>query len=414
MRIAFIVPIFPAISQTFVLNQITGLIDLGHEVDIFSRSLPEETKLHEDVIRYGLIDKTCYYGTYIFSRPSNRLRRITESVWQMVKHYPLKPHSMTKACLNFITRKKNYPLGLIHPIAPFCHYGKFDVIYCHFGDLGSFGAILKELGILGGKLVTVFHGYDLSTYTDQKGRHVYSHLFRQGDLFLPISEYWEKKLLRLGCPENQTRVHRMGIDTARFRYRARHRREDAVRILSIARLVEKKGLRYGIRAVSKIAKDYKDIEYLIAGDGPLKNELGALIQKLELGNQIQLLGWKSQDEIAALMQKADILLAPSVTGSDGDMEGIPVVLMEACAQGIPVISSFHSGIPELIRDGVSGLLAEEGDVNAIADKLKWMIDHPAACISMAEIARSHVTEHFNVDKLNLELEAMLHELVRRN
>jgi colanic acid/amylovoran biosynthesis glycosyltransferase len=411
MKIAFILPVFPAISQTFILNQITGLIDLGHDISIFSRSTPEATKIHNDVTKYKLIDKTCYYRTYIFKRSSNRFLRIINSMWEVFKHYPLKPRSMTKACLNFAARRERYPLGLIHQIAPFCHYEKFDIIYCHFGDLGIFGATLKELDILGGKLVTVFHGYDLSTYTGQHGSNVYSDLFEKGDLFLPISAYWKNKLLSMGCPDKKVRVHRMGIDTERFKYRIRPRKNNTIKILSVARLVEKKGIQFAIEAVSKIVEKYSNIEYSIAGDGPLSEHLNMLIQSFNLEKRVKILGWKSQDEIAVLMSEADILLAPSITGSDGDMEGIPVVLMEACAQGLPAISSFHSGIPELIQDGISGFLTKEGDVDQIAEKLRWMIDNPEKCSEMADKARAHVIENFDIKNLNIKLELMFKELV---
>lgn len=91
-----------------------------------------------------------------------------------------------------------------------------------------------------------------------------------------------------------------------------------------------------------------------------------------IADKVKLLGWKQQEEIVTLLNDADILIAPSITGNDGDQEGIPVVLMEALAQGIPVLSTQHSGIPEVVQDGKSGFLVPERDVDALAEKLVFL------------------------------------------
>ena len=117
---------------------------------------------------------------------------------------------------------------------------------------------------------------------------------------------------------------------------------------------------YAIHAVAKILRKYPHIEYKIAGDGPLKNELQALIRDLDVAGNIRLVGWKSQEDIGDLLRESDLLLAPSVTGKDGDEEGTPVVIMEALAQGLPVVTTQHAGIPEVVRDGESGFLVPNG------------------------------------------------------
>ena len=104
-----------------------------------------------------------------------------------------------------------------------------------------------------------------------------------------------------------------------------------------------------------------------------------------------------------LMKGADILLAPSVTGRDGDQEGIPVVLMEALAQRLPVISTFHSGIPELIRDGDSGLLVPERDVDALAEKIEYLMTHAELWSEMGEAGRGYVERHYDINELNNQL-----------
>src|SRR5207253_10169038 len=133
-----------------------------------------------------------------------------------------------------------------------------------------------------------------------------------------------------------------------------------------ARLVPKKGIEYAIRAVAKVvpqlAADGRRVQYQIVGDGQLRDSLVQLTEQLGLDQSVTFLGWKTHAEVAALIAEADALLAPSITADDGDKEGNPVSIMEALAVGRPVFSTFHSAIPEIVRDGVNGFLVAERDV----------------------------------------------------
>jgi colanic acid/amylovoran biosynthesis glycosyltransferase len=217
-------------------------------------------------------------------------------------------------------------------------------------------------------------------------------------------------LIELGCDERKVIVHRAGVDTARFEYRPRTRKSGPVRLLTIARLVEIKGIDYAIHAVANAMKRGQDLQYKIAGDGPLRNSLEGLIEKLGVGDKIKLLGWQDQEGVIGLLREADILLAPSVTGGDGNQEGIPVVLMEALAQGIPVIATRHSGIPELVRDGEAGFLVPERDSEALGDKLVYLIEHPELWSEMGRRGHNYVKEHYNIDRLNDRLVEVYRQL----
>jgi colanic acid/amylovoran biosynthesis glycosyltransferase len=113
--------------------------------------------------------------------------------------------------------------------------------------------------------------------------------------------------------------------------------------------------------------------------------------------------WKQREELVKLLTDADILLAPSVTSQDGDQEGIPVVLMEALAQGLPVVSTYHSGIPELVQDKKSGLLVQERDVNSLVEKLEYLFVHQETWAELGKAGRKHVEEHYEIKKLNDQL-----------
>ena len=399
MKIAFIVGQFPALSQTFILNQITGLIDRGHEVDIYANLPGNDPKIHADVERYNLLNHTFY-----LKMPANKFLRLLKGMYLIITNFHKKPMALLKSLNVFKFGKEAASLGALYKTIPFLNRDYHDIIHCHFGPLGNIGALLKDIGVIKGKVVTAFHGYDISMYMKNKGNKVYNYLFEVGDMFLPISERWKNELIKLGCSEKKIIVHRMGIDTSKFSFFAHnHSKNGKIHLLTIARLVEKKGVQYGINAVAKVLKKYPGIEYRIVGDGPLRNNMVDLIQELNIGNNVKLLGWKNQEEIVELMKYADILLAPSVTSQDGDQEGIPVVLMEALAQGIPVISTYHSGIPELVQDGISGFLVPERDTNALAEKIIYLLEHQEIWAEMGHAGHDHVEKNYNIERLNDQL-----------
>jgi colanic acid/amylovoran biosynthesis glycosyltransferase len=240
----------------------------------------------------------------------------------------------------------------------------------------------------------------------------YEALLRFGDLFLPMSEYEKQSLIDLGCDPEKIVVHKMGVDLNKFSFRSPQIKENgSIRLLSVGRLVEKKGFEYAIRAVGAVRENHPHIEYKIAGDGPLQKDLQELIDRLRINDRVELLGAVPQEKIVDLIGNAHLFLAPSVHSSDGDQEGIPVVLMEAMAKGLPVISTYHAGIPELINDGVSGLLVPERDTEALTEKLKYLIEHLEIWPKMAAAGREHVRTHHNIDALNDRLVYLFERLV---
>ncbi len=405
MKVAFIVTEFPSLSQTFILNQITGLLDRGHDVTIYARIHRDYPVMHADVEKYHLLDRTFYYNSRQ-KISASKVLRLLKTMFLIITNFHKKPIPLLKSLhvLKF-AKKATSPYSLPEVATLLSRdIHSYDIVHCHFGPNGNLGALLKDIGGIKGKCITAFHGYDVSTYINEKGDNIYESLFKAGDFFLPISERWKEKLIKLGCEKQRIAVHRMGVDTSRFAFTPRKPGENGkVHILTVARLVEKKGVQYGIRAVAKVLKKYPHVEYRIAGDGPLRSELQSLINALNIDGHVRLLGWKPQEEIVELMRNAHILLAPSVTSKSGDQEGIPVVLMEALSQGLPVLSTQHSGIPELVRDGEFGFLVPERDVNALAEKLEYFIEHPEIWPEMGRAGRDYVARYYDISKLNDQL-----------
>jgi colanic acid/amylovoran biosynthesis glycosyltransferase len=407
MKIALLAGgVFPSLSKTFIINQITELIDRGHEVDIYAGEPDTQNIVHPDVDKYNLWNRI-YYDRL----PQNSLVRLLKTPGTLLANFYRNSTVILRSFNILKYGKQALSLRLFYQAIPYLSKQPYDIIHCHFGYNGLKGLALRELGVLQGKLIVTFHGVSMSKDIQEQGIQIYNKLFAKGDLFLPVSEHWKHQLIKLGCNEAKIIVHHMGIDLHNFAFIPRQQSPDGfTRLVSICRLVEKKGIEYAIRAVAKLARTKPNLEYKIIGDGLLKPKLQKLIDELNLSETVELLGWKQKTEVINILNNSDILLAPSITAPDGDREGIPVALMEAMAMGLPVISSLHSGIPELVKDGVSGFLVPERDVDGIAEKLNYLLEHPKIWSEMGRAGREIVQENYDIEQLNHRLLAIYQEL----
>lgn len=401
MKILYFVGEFPKLSQTFILNQITGLIDAGNEVTILAKKSAPDAKIHPDVVNYELLSRVVYYGdsTQVQTRVGKGMsfvRALGAHLYSCV----FNPRYKCEAAFRDLIKMPN----LIMLIRKLNQVDLTDrtVIMAHFGPNGLLAQKCIEMGLLKGTLFTTFHGYDMLRYVKQKGQDAYRDLFRSPSFILPISDFWRRRCIELGADSSRIIVHHMGIDLLRFDSHPSQPAKPAV-IVSAARLVEKKGLVYGIQAVGQLVKKGYSVRYYIAGDGPLRDKLQQLIDENKLTRHVQLLGWKTQDEWIELMKTAQIVLAPSITASDGDMEGIPVQLMEAMAMRKIVVSTYHSGIPELIHDKENGFLVAEKNSEALTSVLEEVILSPEKWSRITQNARQTIKDQFNIQKLNAEL-----------
>lgn len=407
LRIAVFVHAFPKVSETFVLNQVTGLLDMGHDVTVFAVEHGGDNVRHAEFDRYQLAARTRVPD--MARHPAGRIATGGRIALDLLKRKP----GVTVRSLNaFRYGRLSMSLRLLHWAGCLADEAPFDIIHAHFGPLGVLAARLREAGLLTGRLVTVFHGVDMTVYV-RNGARKYAHLFRNGDLFLPISKVWRDKLADFGCDPSRTFVHHMGVDLETIPFRARERRPGhPLRLLSVGRLVEKKGIDDALFAVAEVAKETRDLRYTIIGDGPLREELEDLSESLGIADLVTFTGWCDHAGVTEAMNAHDILLAPSVTSRAGDQEGIPVTLMEAMAAGMVVISTKHSGIPELVEDGRSGVLVGEGDVRALSAELAVIARSGAAWPRISWAARQRVSDAFNVTTLNRQLVRYFETLLR--
>ena len=413
MRIAFLVNRFPLLSETFVLNQVTGLVDRGHAVTIFARAAEPQPKVHGAVGRYGLSAVDLHQDEI---RDEERLGLWVRTLATLVSAAARRPRLLTH-CRRLLRYGSVRPaLVEAHPVAALLRHGPFDVVHAHYGLNGVFATRLRRAGATDAKIVTTFHdGFDLSVHLRRHGVDAYREVFEQGDLLLAVSEAVASRLVALGASPTKLLVHRAGVDLGEIPARAHPARKDgAVTILSVARLVEMKGIEYGLRAVAELSRTLPGLRYEIVGDGPLCARLRARAEELGVGSIVRFLGWLDQAEVAERLAGADVFLAPSVTDAEGAQEGIPVAIMEAMASGLPVVATGYSGIPELVRDGSDGLLVPERDVTRLQAALRALVESPQERRRLGASARARVAALHDVAALNDELVRRYRRLVGRD
>lgn len=380
---------FPALSETFILNRITGLIKRGHEVDIYAGSARDsDPDVHKDVVKYGLAKNTFYESAGV--QPIERLIRILTVPVKFLMR------ARTQALISMRPDKKT-----VRRLSRFKERKQYDVIHAFFGTNGNLALKARQLNLIGGPLAVSFHGFDLGREL-KKDPNVYRDLFNEAELIMPVCKYYKDRLEEAGCPADKIRVHPSAIDADYFTPSNLGNDPEYFRILSIGRLVEKKGFEYGIKAVNQLISKYPDrkIEYRIVGEGPLKSKFQELIKEKGAQENIRILSLRTQDEIRREIRKSQLLICPSVLSSDGDVDTVPNVLKEAMACGLPVIASDLSGIPELVKDGVNGFLTEPNNAKAIADGMEILLNSADLRRRFGSEGRQTVIENYNIEYWN--------------
>ena len=406
MKVGFFLLKFPLSSETFVLNQITAFIDMGFEVEIVALQKGDTQNTHAAWTKYNLAART----RWLQDEPQGKVAKLRHRASQTLRGIHRKNTWQALNLKRYGAESRNLILSAIcgQVVTPL----HADVFIAHFGPAGVTAAKLRELGVIRGKIATIFHGIDISSrdvlnhYTPE-----YQQLFRRGDLMLPISDLWAGRLQKMGCPREKIAVSRMGVDMTRFSPRPVKAPATPLEIISVARLTEKKGLHVAIEACRQLKEQGVAFRYRILGIGPWERRLRTLIEQYQLEDVVEMPGFKPSHEVKAILDDADVFLLPSVTGADGDMEGIPVALMEAMAVGIPVVSTLHSGIPELVEADKSGWLVPENDARALSQRLAAFsqldTDELAPVIKRA---REKVEHDFNQQVINRELASLLQAL----
>ncbi len=395
MRIAAVTASFPAISETFIVGELRNLARLGHQVTVFAKRGDEGPIEATD---RGLSPTVRHLAI-----PETRVGRIAGAL-RIASMRPSDPLGvLARRLLRRDARDGPVHLDVLW-LGRALRDGQHDLIHAHFGPAGLEVAALRRAGLSQAPLVATFYGHDATSFPRSAGRDCYVPLFREATWILAVSHRLREHLLALGANPLRTRVHHLGIEPDRFPFRLRRVTQDEpLRIVTVARLVEKKGLDDALEAVAVLAERIGRVEYSIVGEGPLRPRLERRIAGTALEGCVRLRGALGSTAVAAELDRAHAFLLPSKTAADGDEEGTPTAILEAMASGLPVVSTLHAGIPELVEDGVSGLLAPEGEPVLLAEKLESLVRRPEAFSELAVAARRRVERDFDLRMLTREL-----------
>ncbi len=348
-NIALISPSENAYSETFIQQHKNNLE--GNIIFYFNGSLPKENDIEGKLV--------------------NRTQSLFYKVLRKIK--------ITKFNANELALIKSFKKQ------------KIQVIVAEYGTTGV--AVLNVCKYLKLPLIPIYHGYDASikeVLADYKTR--YQKLFEYSSNIIAVSHRIKETLIGLGCDEQKIVVTPCAPDNLFFRITPNFKNP---LFIGVGRFVDKKAPYYTILAFYKVLKEFPKAKLIIAGNGPLYNTCENLIKYFEISNNVELLGVITPKELSKYFKEALAFVQHSITANNGDKEGTPVAVLEASAAGLPVISTFHAGIPDVIINGETGFLVDEHDVDEMAAKMMVLLKNYGKAKSMGSEGKLNIKNHFS-------------------
>lgn len=389
MRIAYVVSRFPDPSETFVLRELNAVARRpGLEIELFSLFGPKNPFVHPDAQAWvprlhratprasaaGLL----WWG---LRRPV-RLARSLATVFAAHLRQPRRLLRALVACGPAAAHARTMrALGIEH-------------VHAHFATYPALAAWLAHR-LLGIPYSFTAHAHDI--YIDQLQLGT---LVREASAVATISDFNRAFLAPYGAgSETRCELVRCGVNPAAYEFRPRTvPAVGPVKAICVATLNELKGHSVLLDALAQGGPELERVQLDLVGSGPLEARLRAQAQRLGIVGRVRFHGTRSEREVAELLDAADVFVLASVRTPIGWMDGIPVALMEALAAGLPAIASRLSGIPELVRDGETGVLAAPGDATDLARAFERVLADPQATLERARAGRALIEREFDIER----------------
>jgi glycosyltransferase involved in cell wall biosynthesis len=389
LRVAFVLKGYPRLSETFIAQEIAALERRGLEILIVSLRRPTDARRHpvHGEIRAGLL----YLPEYLLREPLRVLR-----AWLAVRKF--KTYAKTRAVwlrdlLRDPTPNRIRRFGQALALAAEL---PADVERLHAHFLHTPASVTRYAALLTGRPWSgSAHAKDIWTTPEWEKREKLA----ECEWLVTCTGVNRDHLARLAPPGKVELVYH-GIDLARFPPPPRGAANDPVSILSVCRLVEKKGTDVLLEALARLPSQVR-WKFVHVGGGPLGTQLRRKARTLGIAERITWRGALAHDELLAEYRKADLFALASRVARDGDRDGLPNVLAEAQSQGLACVATRVSAIPELLRDGLTGELVPENDPRALAAALEALIGNPARRRALGEAGQARVRAHFGLEA-NLE------------
>ena len=388
LRILYVLQSFPKLSETFILNEIVELIELGHDITILAKEKGDDVH-HEKVAKYNLMEKTFYSPVYKFDRGRDKLMLFIKKVLHDFMLHPFKTSSrfrlLAKSQKNIWYAMDSY-LSLEKVF-----FKKFDLIQTGFSSSHIIDNVYLLSKILNIPFSLMFRAYELYRDSNVKKLRYRMKAVKQALHIITISEYNKNHLESEYGIRNVPIVHD-AIDINDFKP---IRKRNKKRVIAVGRFVEQKGLIYLIEAVNILNKKGIDFELFLIGDGPEKESYESMVKKYKLSNVI-FAGLLSSEEVKEEISNSAVFVLPCIITPDGNRDILANVLKEAMAMEVPVITSNICGIEELVEDGVSGYLIPPEDPKAIANALKKVLSNPTKAKKMSVAGHKKIVQDYNI------------------
>lgn len=387
VRLAYLVSRYPAISHTFILREVLHLREQGFEIHVASVNPPDR-----DAAALTEVERAEALSTYCL-KSANPLRILRDNL-TMFWRRPLRCSRAFLYALRFSgwdLRRIAYSLFYYAEAAMvgrWMEHNGLSHLHVHFATpAATVGLILTRL--YPATLSITIHGpdefYDVSVYSLRRK-------IEEASFLCAIGSFARSQLMKLSAPEHWDKIEvtPLGVDGAEFTPRKAPAERSRFEVVCVGRLVPAKGQHVLIAAVEQLAREGRDVFLRLVGDGPDRQSLEQLVQRNQLGPNVRFEGAVNQEHIRRFYETADVFALASFA------EGIPVVLMEAMAMEVPCVATRITGIPELVRDGIDGLLVSPSDQEELARALARLMDDRELRLRLGRQGRARVLSHYDL------------------
>ncbi len=397
MTIGYVLKRFPRLTETFVLNEILELERQGHRVEIFSLLRPPEEE------RHALLKELNARVTYLPSSSALEKLKLHEGLDATPVTFEALVGNMANPDMDpLFSGKSPADIATLHlkamAVAALARQRGIRHLHAHFAsDATTVAQLAARLAGLPYSFTAhardIFHTYT-TTAADNAMRRT---KIAEAAFVATVSEYNRAYLARI-APAHAGKIHRLynGIDLSRFTP-GRDGRQPGL-IVAVGRLVEKKGFGDLVSACDILRRMGAAFRLRIIGDGPLRETLETQIDTLDLRGHVEIAGTQPQEKLVGMMAQASLAVLPCIVSQSGDRDGLPTVLLEAMALGLPVVTTTVSGGPEIVAHGKTGMLVEPGDPIGLAATIEALLANPKALAEMSVAARRRAEDLFSLNR----------------
>ena len=391
-RIAYVLRRFPVLSETFILNEILAIERLGTRVEIYSTLQPRDPRFHEGLAR---LKANIRYLPDIFD-----LKSLARYNAKARRTFGPKYTRLLLKCILSFRPKLIWRFFQAGYVAQRAHERRIEHMHAHFANRATTIARLAHK-LSGISFSFTAHAVDI--YKDTVSKRVLARKIEDAKFVITVSDE-NKQYLDQIAPRSADVIVRLynGIDLKHFSC-GPARCNNLFTVLSVGRLIEKKGLDILIQACANLRDEDFDFCCLIVGKGRGRSKLVSLIEKLDLKDCVRLLSSHTQNEIVERYREADLFALPCIIGSDGNRDGLPVSIVEALACGVPVVSTYVTGIPEVVENERNGLLVAPENVKEFTNAMRRIMSDRDFHREIRANARATVLQKFDSEKTSATL-----------